>query len=190
MQEDFVKITNAVYRVLDFLPESDPLKNKAKEKALVVLENITLAFGARPGMVTELLDDILVLEQYLQIGRDQGWISDVNFLIIIKEYNLIKSLIRRELPQSPIKSEMKDLKNEKVKNETKVEQRSVGQYSHRQEKILHILGKREKAQVSDFIKELPNVTKRTVRRDLDDLLKRGRVTRIGEWNQVFYRIVS
>jgi predicted HTH transcriptional regulator len=65
-----------------------------------------------------------------------------------------------------------------------------GKSSIRQRKILETLVRSQKAQVSDFIKILPNITKRTIRRDLDDLLKKGKVIRVGEWNQVFYKIAD
>jgi predicted HTH transcriptional regulator len=58
----------------------------------------------------------------------------------------------------------------------------------RQEKILAIVARNDKTQVSDIIKQLPNVTKRTIRRDLDDLIKRGEVARMGSWNQIFYKL--
>src|SRR5437868_6535715 len=113
MENNFVKITNAAYNILNFLPERDPLKNRAKDKVLAILENITLIF------------------------ETEGWVS---------------------------------LQKEKVSRQ-----------------LLDMLSKREKAQVADLIKELPSVTKRTIRRDLDDLLKKGKIVRVGEWNQVFYQ---
>ena len=57
-----------------------------------------------------------------------------------------------------------------------------------QKKILEILSERGRAQVSDFKTVLLDVTKRTIRRDLDELLRNGKVIRAGEWNQVFYKI--
>jgi hypothetical protein len=60
--------------------------------------------------------------------------------------------------------------------------------SSRQEKIIKILQERGKAQVADFKQVMPDVTKRTLRRDIDDLLKREKINRVGEWNQTFYQI--
>ncbi len=207
---DGIKITNVVYRVLDFLPDSDPLKNRAKEKTLAILENLTL-ISKTQGWVSlqkekakaQVLDDIGVLESYLNIAKSQGWIDSINFLIIVKEYHRIKSTIKP--PKGLIRQSMEIAYNV-VGDQTKVLP-SVGslakdrqepsirkeilvlaeKYSERQRKILEILHEREKAQVSDFIKELPNITKRTIRRDLDDLLKKGKIVRVGEWNQVFYK---
>ena len=60
--------------------------------------------------------------------------------------------------------------------------------SPRQKKILQILEEKGKAQVSDLKIVLADVTKRTIRRDLDELLKNEEVIRVGEWNQVFYEL--
>ncbi len=205
MQDNFIKITNAAYKVLDFFPDSDPLKNKAKEKVLAILENLTLISDAK-GWVSlkkekasaQLLDDIEVLESYLTLGKYQGWIDNVNFLIITKEYNSIKGeisppkgLVRQSLEIAPLP----ETKEEKLPPKTiaPIQQgveNLLEEHSKRQEKILHILKEQGKAQVSGIIKRLPDVTKRTIRRDLDNLLKRGEIMRVGEFNQVFYVITK
>lgn len=200
-ENGFLKVTNAVYKVLDYLPDADPLKNKAKEKALAILENATLLSGAQ-GWVSlksyftgehekasaQLLGDIEVLEGYLGIGKNQGWIDSMNFLIITREYQNIKNSFKKSetkkgvevsAVQHPIADVGQPIKERPAKKED---------FSDRQRKILEILKKKEKAQVADLIKELPDITKRTVRRDLDDLLKKGKIARVGEWNQVFYQI--
>ena len=253
---DGVKITNATYKLLDFFPDSDPLKNKAKEKALAVLEGLTLVFGAdgwvslkKEKAAAQLLDDIEILESYLKLGKRQGWMDNINVLILIKEYDNIKSQIQQpkgligsrlqdpdkvedsrqsrnnrgssvesgqnlEIISSPLSiAHQNDLEANKIEieyyattvygdkepvfsekkpitTETSIEKRNplqVKSFSERQKKILEILKNREKAQVSDIIKEIPNVTKRTLRRDLDDLLKKNTIIRVGEWNQVFYQ---
>lgn len=209
MEKDFVKITNAAYKVLDFLPESDPLKNKAKQKALEILEGLMMAHREQ-GWVSlkhllspkslevsvELLDNIEILENYLVIAKGQGWISGANFLIITKEYSVIKNNITLPrgltLEHSQKESRVKTNQNPPplsvvAKINPTQQERSLPKVTPRQKKILEILAKTKKAQVSDFIKELPDVTKRTIRRDLDELLKSGNVVRRGEFNQVFYQ---
>ncbi len=203
MKEDFIKIVSETYKVIDFFPDADPLKIKAKERVLMVLENLTLIFGAegwtslkKEKAIAEFLDNVEILENYLRLGKYQGFIDSINFLIITKEYKKIKEQIG--IPKSSFRESIKmipELKEEplvkklpKLEEISKsVEPISVKNLSERQNRILDILSKKEKAQVSDIIKEIPKVTKRTIRRDLDDLLKRGKVVRVGEWNQVFYK---
>jgi len=215
MEDNFVKITDAVYRLLDFFPEGDPLKNKAKEKALEILANSRLVFDnqgwlslkkylspEREKFAERLVENIEILESYLKIGKQQGWISDINLLIVTREYDHIKKQIDvKKIVVKPVQilGKVQDAQISKTsqlipETEKKISPIIVkkptdrGEYSDRQEKIIKMLTKKGKAQVADIIKELPDVTKRTIRRDLDDLLKKDRILRVGEWNQVSYQI--
>jgi len=154
MEERLLKLTNTVYRVLEFFPESDPLKNKAKETALEILKNPT----------AEKIDMLL---GYLWIAKSQGWLNSVNWMIISGEYEKISTQKSAEA----------------VLNTT-----ANNALSERQDRILEFLIKNEKAQVMDLQTVLPGITKRTIRRDLDQLLLMGRITRMGEFNRVFYKI--
>ena len=157
------KITSALYKVLDFLPESDPLKNRAKEKALSILENLMLTRGvegwvslksylsqANQEAAVQLVYDIEILEKYLVIGRDQGWIDNVNFLIITKEYRLIKYGV--SLPPKNIAKSLEIILESKQENPSKINTIpepiskinkvvAAKQYTPRQEKILQVLQK-------------------------------------------------
>lgn len=217
MEEQIQKITNAVYKLLDFFPETDPLKNKAKEKALEVLEGFTLLYGIK-GWVSfktekdsdKLIRDIEILLGYLNIAKYQGWVDSMNLIILSKEYEKIRNEIRpsgqlikremeimkdfKEVAEKPVlitKQEVAKpitliVKEEKVLKPQPEKQ--TKSFTDRQDKIIKLLKDKEKAQVSDILKVLPNITKRTIRRDLDDLLKKGEVVRQGEWNQIFYKL--
>jgi DNA-binding HxlR family transcriptional regulator len=60
--------------------------------------------------------------------------------------------------------------------------------SLRARKILGLLDAKGKAQAWELQKVLPQVTKRTLRRDLDTLVQKGLLERKGQWNTVFYQI--
>lgn len=172
MQNNIIKLTNTVYELLEYFPESDPLKNKAKEKALLIISALAgrdLALGGE----NSIQKDIDALLGYLEIGKMRGWLNPVNFIIISNEYKKIKKSAQME--PAP------------VLNNTEPKASNFG-ISGRKRKIIEFLEKNEKAQVMDLMLVLPNVTKRTIRRDLDELMKAGNITRGGEFNQVFYTI--
>jgi len=160
-RDKFIKLTNAVYKVLEYLPESDPLKNRAKEKALAVMDNPNLK-------------DIDSLLNYLEIAKSQGWINGLSLLIIQNEYEKIKRNLKPCVADS--------------RGAEKTEPVSCQGWTERQKKILSFLEQNGKGQVSDLMSVLTNVTKRTIRRDIDELLKSGKVSRMGEFNQVFYTV--
>lgn len=159
MQEGLAKLTGQVYKALEFFPETDPLKIRAKEKALLIMENPAAK-------------DIDLLLGYLEVARSQGWMNATNFLIISQEYKKIQELIKKPpepkiLPQAP-KVEFKATERQKI--------------------ILQFLQESKKAQVMDLQAVLPDITKRTIRRDLDELLDMGQIKRLGEFNTVFYQL--
>ena len=67
-------------------------------------------------------------------------------------------------------------------------QQAEAPLTDRQRKILEYLKAKENAQVWEIQKVVPEVTKRTLRRDLDELLQMDLVERKGEWNTVFYEL--
>ena len=217
MEERFLKLTNAVYKVLEFFPESDPLKSRAKDRALSIMDNL-VSITETSGWVSfqkekvkvQVLDDIDVLLGYLWIAKSQGWLNSVNYLVISNKYENIKKDIQpvtdliqglpviNDLPVVPVIED--DNAPEQVLVDREVQSESspvLGDaevksdhinISDRQKTILEFLGKNEKAQVMDLQTVLTNVTKRTIRRDLDELLGAGKIDRTGEFNQVFYKI--
>ncbi|MBU3934559.1 DeoR family transcriptional regulator [Patescibacteria group bacterium] len=197
--QKYTELTSAVYKILDFFPEDEPLKNKAKEKTLAILENLVLAsLPDNPHLniqksraASQALKDIEVLESYLSLGKERGWVDNMNLMILLKEYDQIKKEIEPIAKLAQIEPEPN---RKTIKKEPELTVNSNGNnlgkiiLSERQNKILEILKNQEKVQVADLKKVLPEVTKRTLRRDLDALLKIGKVKRTGEWNQVFYQL--
>lgn len=192
MEDKFIQLTAAVYKLLDFFPEGEPLKNRAKEKALLIMENRNNASG-------QFLEDIEVLLNYLKLAKSFGWIDSINFLIISKEYEKIKGQVSQPMKKTESANIVaqtqritfqKTIENQVSFAEEKISTEKATEFSisDRQRKILQILSEKGHAQVSDFKTVLSDVTKRTIRRDLDELLKNKEIIRTGEWNQVFYRL--
>lgn len=199
MKDDFVKLTNIVYKVLDYIPESDPLKNRAKDKALEMMEY--LVADDLEKINKQAVGDIDVLMGYIKIGRSQGWISDINGLIIANEYGKIRNQIATRAISASESTQNKPpivLAGEGVQKRDapsvflhkKTLLKPAVNFSERQNKIIEFLNKNESAQVVDLQTVLPDVTKRTIRRDLDELLGLKRIHRFGEYNQVFYRLAK
>ena len=196
MDKKFQKLTSTIYKLIDFFPEADPIKNKSKEKALAILENLVLIcenegwmsfkdyFSAEKEKAKiEILKDIEILLGYFEVAKTQGWVSVANCLIICNEYEKIKKQIHVSPASVPPERDYGEAKPEAIKEIKKEEK-----FTARQTEIIKYLTQNQKAQVMDLQEVLPNVTKRTIRRDLDELLKMGKIQRVGQFNQVFYRI--
>jgi len=215
MEENFLNLTNAVYRLLEYFPDSDPLKDRAKEKVLEIMESLVLIDGMLSNQITQnkVSEDIEMVLGYLKIGKIQGWVSSINCLIVCNEYEKIRERINKTLelasreqepdafeePQEhtqtafePVLDKSEAEEKEALKSFVEPKNRPSKQpqekLSERQERIIKFLEERQKAQVMDLQTVLPTVTKRTIRRDLDELLITGKIVRLGEFNQVFYRV--
>jgi hypothetical protein len=223
MNDNFLKLTNAVYKVLEFFPESDPLKNRAKDKALSIMDNLVLlnetsgwASFQKEKVKVQVLEDTDMLLGYLWIGKSQGWLNSVNYLIIANQYEKIRNMagpvleltqklpgieiIEKKIEESVLNDEKPEVSNEPiidkpqelaVKKEVMLVEKqkpTLDKLTARQKQIIDFLNKNEKAQVMDLQTVLPAVTKRTIRRDLDELLNIGKIIRHGDFNQVSYRI--
>lgn len=193
MNEDFLKLTNTAYKVIDFFPESDPLKNRAKDKALAIMDNLVLINEAsgwasfqKEKTKAHLLEDIDMLLGYFWIAKSQGWLNSVNFLIIANEYEKIRKDIE-SLTELTKKLSSSAQDSAVIAKEQQTDFLDI---SERQKKIIEFLSNNEKAQVVDLQTIFPDITKRTIRRDLDELLQMGKIIRLGEFNQVFYKIIE
>lgn len=216
MQEKILKLTNAAYKIIDFFPEADPIKNRARDRALAIMENLVFLSGVdgwaslqNEKIKTQVSDDIDVLLGYFWIAKAQSWMSNINYFIICNEYEkirkefhpyieLTKKMPFDSLPDNPpeisvdkVKIESSEMKVEKIEKKKEAKKQIVkkpqkGELGERQKKIVDFLNNNEKAQVMDLQKVLGNITKRTIRRDLDELLESGVVKRMGEFNSVFY----
>jgi hypothetical protein len=228
-----VKLTNIVYKLLEFFPESDPLKNRAKDRALAIMEHLVLIDERSkecPGWTSfqsekfkiQLSEDIDILLGYIWIGKSQGWLNSSNCLIVTNEYEKIKKGIKpaieltQKLPGidriSNIEKDFHPSKNTDKESEqiepkeqlspvlNNTESETTGfsisnkqddnlhELTERQKMIFEFIEKNGKAQVMDLQTILPDITKRTIRRDLDELLQSGKIIRMGDYNQVFYKI--
>ena len=172
MDRDYlIKITLAVYKVTDIFPKEEPLKFLIREKANQILVNLLLK-----EKIEKIRKNIEIINSYFEIAEKQNWVDELNFLVLKREYAKIK--------EEGLKGKKGD-SNPKDPPKPANSQSILGE---RCRKILEILKQKEKAQVWEFKKIFPEVTKRTLRRDFEFLLKQGLIERIGENNNIYYRI--
>ena len=155
----------------------------------------------------ELADDILVrpsekdieaLNKYFEVAKTQNWVSPFDVLAIQKDYDNLReelSLISEKTPQifsdHSISEEIpRKIDNGGIIAETvlKVPEFQSTERNERQERILAFLRENGRAQVWEIKQVFPEVTKRTLRRDFEQMLGQGLVERIGERNNTFYQV--
>jgi DNA-binding transcriptional ArsR family regulator len=166
-KNNLVELTNKVYKLTLLFPKKEPLRYKIRE----VADDI-LAYNSSS---KKLQENLGILKKYFEVAKWQNWVSYFDILEIEKKYDKIESdlLETVEKPAFPVK------RGESV---------FVKDLDNRKEKILEILKEKERIQVWEVNEILSDVSKRTLRRDFEQLLKQGLVERIGERNNTFYQL--
>ncbi len=200
----FIELTNKLYRLSFFFPEKEPLRHKIREVGDEILANLVLILegeiGKRRESAFSVERNIEILDALLELSKSQNWIDSEKTGKIQEKYREIKKeveefndILRRKslfyeekalLIGEEKKSEEKREREEPVRKQRDVTK--TVKLNKRQEKILQLLGKREKMQVKDFQVVLPSTTKRTLRRDLSALTEKKIVKRVGSGNTTYY----
>jgi len=182
-KEDFIYLTNNLYRLTLLFPKKEPLRYKMRELADEILANSVLAISEdsrkQKNLFLELEKEFEVLNSFFEIAKEQNWVSPVNVLAIQGEYdNLREEFLKLNFVR----------KNEISKDDSSLGDFSVQPLAQRQQKILEILKEKGKIQVWELKQIFPEVTKRTLRRDFEKMLSQGLIERLGERNGTFYQI--
>ena len=163
MDKDFlIQLTNNLYKLTLLFPKKEPLRYKIREVADDILANPKEKYFE-------------ILNNFFEVAEAQNWVSQSEISAIKKDYDNLREAIKNQKPE---------------KEETGVGIREVSAryFADRQERILTILKEKGRAQVWEIKEVFPKVSKRTLRRDFESLLRQGAVERIGERNNTFYQI--
>lgn len=171
MFEDFYKkLSLAVYRVTELFPEREPLKFQIRELANEILKCLLL------GQDKEKCSFFLkVLENYFDLAEAQNWVDSRNFLVLRREYDKIKKTLGNRLISWEKTGKMVQRKSKK---------REVSQ--QRKGKILEVLREKKKIHLKEITQIFPEVSKRTLIRDLEELYQQGEIIRIGNGRSSCY----
>lgn len=189
MNRDYlIKLTFALFRTTECWEESNFLKFQIRSLCNEILTDFILIShqNSSARIKNRFLRNIQDLEEFLFQARNQKLIDRKKFLLFQREYRKIGEILEIDEPKKPeirVEKPKKAIEPEK-KNPVKQNKK----LNQRQTKILEILKDKTRIQVWELKQVFPDISKRTLRRDLDDLLKNKSVKRHGEWNEVFYEL--
>lgn len=177
MDRDFlIQLTKKLYQMTLLFPKKEPLRYKMRE-----LADDILACSNQ--------EDFEILNGFFEIAKEQNWMRTEDILALQKEYDILKSeLSKEEIGQKNNNS----ISAEEIERQHKINlpgsHANSSGFSERHEKILAFLKESGRAQVWQVKEILPDVSKRTLRRDFEYLVKNGVIERVGERNNTFYQI--
>lgn len=215
-RENLIELTNKLYKMTLLFPKKEPLRYKMRKKANDVLANFVswqALQSSNPGnlaanwemrykdLIFLLSRDLGILRCYFEVAKWQNWLNYFEVLELEKEYDKIKDKIEEEIKgfEGIVEEEKKKTLEtllpiestisftQKLKPEVS-RGRASTDLGARKEKILAILKEKGRTQVWQVKEILQEVSKRTLRRDFEKLLKQGLIERIGERNNTFYQL--
>jgi predicted HTH transcriptional regulator len=141
------------------------------------------------GSPTSIISELEILDSFFEVAKSQNWVAVVELLRIQEEYNRIKAEIKKNtkrLLEPPGKKEIYWSRSP-IAGDVDVRHQQE-RINGRQRKILDFLKEKGRAQVWQVKQVFPEVSKRTLRRDFESLVKQGIIERIGERNETFYKL--
>lgn len=180
-KEALIQLTIDLYKLTLLFPKKEPLRYKIRELADDILA-IYLKPCPNNQKYPELHYCLEVLDSFFMVARKQNWVSDSDLLKVAEKYASLEQ--RLEGIREP--KALETVTAEAGANFTSFN--DLSKSDHRRNMILDILKERGKAQVWEFKKIFPELSKRTLRRDFEKMLSQNLVERVGERNQTFYQL--
>ena len=170
MNKDYlIKLTHNLYRLTLLFPKKEPLRYKMRELADDILAN---SINNQHRVLIK--KNLEVLDGFFEVAKSQNWVSQKEILNLQQEYSKLKDELGKLSQVRPV--------------EANQDQTLASSMNERQEKILAFLKEKGRAQVWQVKELFPEVSKRTLRRDFEFLLKQGKIERIGERNETSYQL--
>ena len=197
MDKNYIlQLTFLVYRTTEDWPEAVFLKTQFRHLVNQILNDFILVSNGFKILREQALRNISVLQGYLVEARNKKLISRDEFLLLKQEYCKISEYFKKPLQQvekdQPEKEKVLK-KNSSLKEQKKqIPQNNINldNLNQRQKKILDILSDRENVQVWQLKELFSEVSKRTLRRDLESLVEKNMIKRQGEWNEISYMLFN
>lgn len=182
MDRDFyIQLTQELYKITLLFPKKEPLRYKIRDLGIDILVELTLLLKTNPlisqnvkqNLLSQAQENLEILDSFFEVARAQNWVGPKTILEIKSQY----SKIGRDLRALDFR-----------KSAVPKEKIGLDSFNLRQGQVLRILKKQARVQVSDLKKHFPQLSKRTLRRDLQDLVERGLVEKTGEKKNTFYQL--
>ncbi len=205
-KDKIIELTIKLYKITLLFPKKEPLRYEIRRIANEILANFTVwevfhrfdsnDFEAvekdKKDLIFNLKKDIEIIISYLEISKWQNWVSYFDILNIEQEYDKIKSVvektdIKKKIPET---KSLIDVSKDLAAEQNIEENLLFNDLDDRKQKIIEILKQKGKVQVGEMSEILPQVSKRTIRRDFVQLLEQGLIERIGQKNDTFYKLKS
>lgn len=236
-----LKLTIALYRVTDYFPKAEILRNHLRAKANEIFE-AAMEYGSEDTSERDiqiLIQKVRTAKGYLAIAATLNYVRSLNFIILEKEYDLIEQFLedqRIKHINQPVHEDIQDIENRfalgtgkndgnnktvliqeydssgvsssvmtslkegggKEKNyalETEKSQvafysKGMEELNERQKVIMSQLKLSGQAKISDFSATFKDMSSKTIQRDLQNLVDKQMLKKVGEKRWTVYSLLE
>lgn len=185
-KERLAKLVFITYKATADFFEKEPLRISIRQKTLDVVSDYLIKDKNRE-VVYRLFENLDALLLYLEVAekekKAEKMKENIYIPVLIKEYQQMQEEAQSLIKQDNATRILNPVSATKKKAMPAPRQEFLKQ---RHKKIIAILKKQEFAQIKDFKEIMPEVTKRTLRRDVDELLSKKFIERKGSRNSTVY----
>lgn len=201
--DKITRITEALYRVTDLMPDQEPLKWSLRRRAIVLM-NFFLGNSSDRVFKDNLqkreraFSTLSELLGMLDVASSNTFISRINFEVLSREYRVCREHLKisKEL-ETPLLNEEEKLPSiaEEPKSENNISLDEnvtmLPESSHRKEKILRHLGGNGWVSIGKLVEIFENqFSEKTIQRDLVGLMEAGLIKREGDKRWRRYTVLS
>ncbi len=205
------KLTEALYRVTDLYFDKEPLKWLLRENAVLLYESLMSDMSDNACGTDKINKNnkiIIKIIHLLEIASLGGFISDINFEILKKEYLSFKNLLEKaeqnlfskaimitqqsESARSTENKKKNDkiYKGQKILSDKKTKSKIHQENEERNQKIIDFLKENGKKTIREIASVFGDVSAKTVQRNLAELIKSGKLFFEGEKRWRVYFLVK
>jgi len=193
MEENIIRLTNALYRATSFFPKEEPLKFAIRKEGLDILFFINISRGKsvpssnqeKEEAIKKVLSKIELIKTYFSIAKEQDWISSENYSILERNYDSLKDFLSSKVV---VKEEKKIVEKVKPVEAKKMKDINYEELSSVQLKVLEILQNKGQLKSIEISESFPNMNPRTIRRELKGLKDLKIVVSAGGGKTTIYEI--
>lgn len=210
IRTDMRTVIRALYRVTDAFPQHEPLRILIREESLRLMGGVERFLATRSTYERQqTLVSLRVLFQYVCLAQEQNWMRSENFDLLLQsmrhwaqnlpgasvpatpryEVQAVTSIGRpRRAAQNASKKEVPKVSRSLRTPATK-DSSATGTLSSRQRGIVQHLEHTDSAQIGQLSALFPSISKRTIRRDLERLVRERIIRRAGKTNGTLYSLI-
>ncbi|MDD5013083.1 MAG: hypothetical protein PHI45_02670 [Candidatus Pacebacteria bacterium] len=192
--EEIIKLTNAVYKVTDLFPPREPLKMAIRKEALNILFfSVLFLKDFNPKNKEDSLASIKIIETCFKVSRKQNWINEKNFEILEREYAKVGEFLKEKISikkESVSKKPAVEKQPKKEPEKFEISNKSIEyeKLSDIQLKLLEVLQNKGQLRPFEINTYFPQLSPRSVRRELKELREKNIINSTGGGKSTFYEI--